>query len=62
MSYLIIVQEQHDGVMSRSVDDLELAARTIFGVQGRNHDVAPVPYRENVSLPKPKFGYYTSGK
>ncbi|KAF9453524.1 amidase signature enzyme [Macrolepiota fuliginosa MF-IS2] len=48
------------GPMGRSVQDLELAARTIFGVQGRNHDIAPIPFRNITSRPMSKFGYYTS--
>jgi len=46
--------------MGRSVQDVELAARTIFGVQGRNYDVAPVPFREVTLQSDLKFGYYTS--
>ena len=43
--------------MLRSVDDLEVASKLMFG----NGGVAPVPFRE-VELPaKLKFGYYTSG-
>ncbi|EKM81874.1 hypothetical protein AGABI1DRAFT_112104 [Agaricus bisporus var. burnettii JB137-S8] len=48
------------GPMARSVQDLELVSRAIFGVQGRKHDIAPIPFRE-VTLPKKlRFGYYTS--
>ncbi|KAJ3572368.1 hypothetical protein NP233_g3128 [Leucocoprinus birnbaumii] len=43
------------GPMGRSIDDLELCARTIYGVQGRNHDVAPIPFRDTSLPSKPKF-------
>lgn len=44
-----------------SVDDLEVAARVVFGKSGADFDPAPIPYRE-VDLPKKlRFGYYTSG-
>ncbi|KXN86624.1 Fatty acid amide hydrolase 1 [Leucoagaricus sp. SymC.cos] len=48
------------GPMGRSVEDLELVARTIFGVQGRNHEIVPIPFRETVLGSKLKFGYYIS--
>jgi hypothetical protein len=49
-------------VCPRSVADLELFCRTVFGVQGLTHDIAPLPYRD-VQLPsKLRFGYYTSGE
>jgi len=48
------------GPMGRSVGDIELACRAVFGQEGRNYLPAPIPYRE-VNLPeKLKFGYYTS--
>ncbi|KAI0741898.1 amidase signature enzyme [Daedaleopsis nitida] len=53
------------GPMGRSVEDLELAARVVFGkTQGRSTstgcDPAPLPYRD-VALPeKLRFGYYLS--
>lgn len=47
--------------LRRSVEDIELAARLVFGVQGREHDPAPLPYRD-VRLPERlRFGYYLSG-
>lgn len=50
------------GPMARSVEDIELFGRTIFGLQDTStFNVAPVPYRD-ITLPtKLKFGYYTSG-
>jgi len=47
------------GPMGRSVADLELACRLVFG-QGRPKDVTPLPYRD-VKLPeKLQIGYYVS--
>ena len=46
----------------RSVADLELISRILFGGASTNNDIPPLPFRE-VTLPKKmKFGYYTSGK
>ncbi|KDR65722.1 hypothetical protein GALMADRAFT_260127 [Galerina marginata CBS 339.88] len=48
------------GPMGRSVADLELISRVLFGAPCSNHSIAPLPFRE-VQLPKKlKFGYYTS--
>ena len=44
------------------MEDLELAARLVFGKQGREFDPPPLPYRD-VQLPdKLRFGYYLSGE
>ncbi|KAL0953568.1 hypothetical protein HGRIS_004786 [Hohenbuehelia grisea] len=48
------------GPMARSVNDVELASRVVFGHQGPYCETAPLPYRD-INLPKKlKFGYYTS--
>nr|VWO94634.1 Calmodulin (CaM) [Ganoderma boninense] len=48
------------GPIARSVDDIELAARLVFGVQGRECDPAPLRYRD-IRLPeKLRVGYYLS--
>ncbi|KAG6854260.1 hypothetical protein C0991_008953 [Blastosporella zonata] len=48
------------GPMARSIDDLQLVSRVIFGAQSNEQSIAPIPYRE-VQLPaKLRFGYYTS--
>jgi len=45
----------------RSVNDLELVSRALFGAPSQNNSTAPLPFRE-VELPaKLKFGFYTSG-
>jgi len=50
------------GPMGRSVEDLELFARAVFGKESTMRDVAPVLYRD-VQLPKKlRVGYYTSGE
>ncbi|KAG6813163.1 hypothetical protein H0H92_013570 [Tricholoma furcatifolium] len=49
------------GPMGRSVDDLRLVSRTVFGVHENEQNVAPIPYREVELPPKLCFGYYTSG-
>lgn len=50
------------GIMhDRSVEDLQLATRVVFGKQGTEYDPAPVPYRD-IALPERlRFGYYLSG-
>ncbi|KAF8639100.1 hypothetical protein AX17_001743 [Amanita inopinata Kibby_2008] len=48
------------GPMGRAIEDLELICRTAFGVQGKDHDVFPVPFREVQLSKKLRFGYYTS--
>jgi amidase len=48
------------GPMSRSVEDVELVCRTVFGVQNSHPEPAPIPYRDVILPPKLKFGYYTS--
>lgn len=46
----------------RSVADLELVSRVLFGGSSTNNDIPPLPFRE-VTLPmKLRFGYYTSGE
>lgn len=46
----------------RSVADLELISRVVFGGPSTNNDIPPLPFRE-VTLPKKlKFGYYTAGE
>lgn len=48
--------------MSRSVEDLELACRVVFGQPSENYDPPPLPFR-TVLLPKKlRFGYYISGQ
>ncbi|KAF5316046.1 hypothetical protein D9619_006208 [Psilocybe cf. subviscida] len=48
------------GPMARSVKDLEIVARTLFGGPSTTDYIPPLPFRE-VSIPKKlKFGYYTS--
>ncbi|KAF8184988.1 amidase [Mycena galopus ATCC 62051] len=49
------------GPMGRSVEDLEIFCRVIFGVQGRSPSVAPILYREPNLPEKLRFGYYTDG-
>ena len=57
----ICTRKRARGNPRRSVDDIELAARLVFGVQGREYDPAPLPYRD-VRLPeKLRVGYYLSG-
>ncbi|KAG6869233.1 hypothetical protein C0993_009097 [Termitomyces sp. T159_Od127] len=48
------------GPMARSVEDLKLVSQIVFGVQGNEQSIAPIPYRQ-IQLPhKLRFGYYTS--
>lgn len=48
--------------MARTVEDVELASRIVFGKDSENYDPAPIPYRD-VTLPeKLKFGYYVEGR
>ncbi|KAJ2923905.1 hypothetical protein H1R20_g13191, partial [Candolleomyces eurysporus] len=48
------------GPMGRSMDDITMLAKVLFGKQGAQRDVAPAPFRE-IEIPKKlKFGYYTS--
>ncbi|KAI0923915.1 hypothetical protein AcV5_009322 [Taiwanofungus camphoratus] len=50
------------GPMGRSVNDVELACRVVFGQQGPDYGSAPLPYRE-VKIPdKLRFGYYISDR
>lgn len=44
-----------------SVEDLRLVSRIVFGIQGKEQSIAPIPYREIQLPPKLRFGYYTSG-
>ncbi|KAI0763808.1 amidase signature enzyme [Trametes elegans] len=48
------------GPMGRSVDDIELAARLVFGKQGTEYDPAPLPYRTPELPQKLRFGFYLS--
>ncbi|TFK94168.1 amidase signature enzyme [Polyporus arcularius HHB13444] len=48
------------GPMGRSVEDLEVAARVVFGKQGTEDAPAPLAYRDVVLPEKLKFGYYLS--
>ncbi|KAG5647829.1 hypothetical protein DXG03_007753 [Asterophora parasitica] len=48
------------GPMGRSVDDLQLVSRLVFGAAGIDQSVPPLPYREPTLSPKLRFGYYTS--
>ncbi|KAH9890395.1 amidase signature domain-containing protein [Cubamyces lactineus] len=48
------------GPMGRSVDDIELAARLVFGKQGTEYDPAPLPYRAPEMPKKLRFGFYLS--
>jgi len=45
------------GPMARTVDDIEIASRAVFG-KSPNYSSAPVPYREVKLEQKLKFGYY----
>ncbi|KAG6894735.1 hypothetical protein C0992_004918 [Termitomyces sp. T32_za158] len=47
--------------MARSVEDLRLVSRLVFGIQGNEQSIAPIPYRQIQLPPKLRFGYYTSG-
>lgn len=54
------------GPMTRSVEDLELVARTVFNstilTDVAESSIAPVPYR-TIELPKKiRFGYYTDSE
>ncbi|PFH48628.1 hypothetical protein AMATHDRAFT_64920 [Amanita thiersii Skay4041] len=48
------------GPMGRAIEDLELWCRLTFGIQGKDQDVTPLPFREVQVSKKLKFGYYTS--
>ncbi|KAH8111020.1 amidase signature enzyme [Phellopilus nigrolimitatus] len=49
------------GPMARSVEDIELACRLLFGAPGPAHVLSPsLPYREPELPNKLRFGYYTS--
>jgi hypothetical protein len=45
------------GPMARTVEDIEVASRVVFG-KSANYSSAPVPYREVKLARKLKFGYY----
>ena len=48
--------------MTRSVEDLELSCRVLFGAPGPISDtIPPVPFVEATIPEKLRFGYYTSG-
>ncbi|KAG7445163.1 amidase signature enzyme [Guyanagaster necrorhizus] len=49
-----------NGPMARSVEDLKLFCRTLFGMPDAISHVPPMPYREPNLPEKLKFGYYTS--
>ncbi|PSR72798.1 hypothetical protein PHLCEN_2v11295 [Hermanssonia centrifuga] len=48
------------GPMGRSVEDLELACRVVFGLSSQNYGPAPLPFRAHELPERLKFGYYTS--
>jgi len=48
------------GPMARSIADLEIACKTMFGEQSNENDIAPVLYRDVVLPEKLRIGYYTS--
>ncbi|KAI0741896.1 amidase signature enzyme [Daedaleopsis nitida] len=48
------------GPMGRSVEDVELGARLVFGKQGTDYDPAPLPYRDPDMPEKLRFGFYVS--
>ncbi|KZV71564.1 amidase signature enzyme [Peniophora sp. CONT] len=49
-----------NGPMGRSVEDLTIVARLLFGQRDSNYYPAPVPFRD-IKLPKKvRFGFYTS--
>ncbi|RDX54272.1 amidase signature enzyme [Lentinus brumalis] len=48
------------GPMGRSVDDVELGARLVFGKQGTEYDPAPLPYRDPDMPNRLRFGFYIS--
>ncbi|KAF5383525.1 hypothetical protein D9615_003592 [Tricholomella constricta] len=48
------------GPMGRSIDDLDLVSRLVFGVQGVEQSIPPLPFREANLPSKLRFGYYTS--
>ena len=54
--------KRHLILRSRSVDDVELVARTIIGKRGVNYMPAPLPYRDVVLPSKLRFGFYTTGR
>lgn len=60
MSQSNIYDLQLESCDHSSVQDLELYTRVAFGAQGRNHNVAPVPFRDVILPSKLKFGYFTS--
>lgn len=45
------------GPMARSMEDIELACRVVFG-RSTDYSLAPVPYREVKPERKLKFGFY----
>ena len=45
------------GPMARTVEDIEIASRVVFG-KSANNSSAPVPYREIKLGGRLKFGYY----
>lgn len=45
----------------RSVDDIELGARLVFGKMGDDFDPAPLPYRDPQMPATLRFGFYLSG-
>ncbi|KAF7338607.1 putative amidase PB8B6.03 [Mycena venus] len=47
------------GPMGRSVKDLEMFSRVVFGVQNRSNVIAPILYQEPKLPEKLRFGYYT---
>lgn len=58
---IVVWWEISSHIPCRSVADLELISRVIFGAPSTDNAVPPLPFRE-ASLPKKmKFGYYTWG-
>ncbi|EIN06088.1 amidase [Punctularia strigosozonata HHB-11173 SS5] len=49
------------GPMARSVEEIELACRAVFGFDDPCADVVPLPYRDVVLPPKLKVGFWTDG-
>ncbi|KAI0731186.1 amidase signature enzyme [Earliella scabrosa] len=48
------------GPMGRSVEDVELGARLVFGKQGTEYDPVPLPYRDPDLPERLRFGFYIS--
>ena len=46
----------------RTVADIELGCRVVFGQESPDYDPVPIPYRDISLPPKLKFGYYVNGE